>query len=241
MSYHGKALPGWLVTNAWREIFARIFEDAETLFNVSPDWLINPATNRRLKLDLFYSTIGVAVRFEGLQGGQRKTRLSLEEEVQARVRSDARITVCEEHDIQLILVDIVSGKPQSTFRQIDEALSRAAQLSKNKKQLPLIKQARTTASSLARKIVTENDLKLYAELWSDRQYQIAQPAQSSTPPPTPVIYSEGMAVEHVTFGPGVVLSTTPSNGDVLVTVDFVSAGCKTLAASLIADKLVPRR
>jgi hypothetical protein len=49
-----------------------------------------------------------------------------------------------------------------------------------------------------------------------------------------------MEVEHVTFGPGVILATTPSNGDTLLTVDFVTTGPKTLAASLVADKLYPR-
>jgi hypothetical protein len=236
---NSKNLPGWLITNAWREIFARIFAGVETRFNVSPEWLVNPTTNRRLKLDMLYPEIGVAVRFEGLQGGQRKSRLSLEEEVQVRTRSDARLAVCQEHGIQLVLVDVVSGKPQTVFRHIDEALGRAAQQPENKKKLSVIKQARTTAATLARKIFSEHDLKLYAELWSDRQYQMAQPAPTTSPVAKPIAYTAGMAVEHVTFGPGVVLSTTASNGDTLVTVDFVNAGRKTLAASLVGDKLLP--
>ena len=50
-----------------------------------------------------------------------------------------------------------------------------------------------------------------------------------------------MEVEHTHFGPGVVLSTKPQNGDTLITVDFVTAGQKTLAASLVGGKLLPRR
>jgi hypothetical protein len=49
-----------------------------------------------------------------------------------------------------------------------------------------------------------------------------------------------MEVEHTAFGPGVVIAATPSDDDTLVTVDFITAGQKTLMASLVADKLRPR-
>jgi hypothetical protein len=49
-----------------------------------------------------------------------------------------------------------------------------------------------------------------------------------------------MEVEHPRFGPGIILSTTPSDGDILITVDFITAGRKILAASLVGDKLLPR-
>ena len=49
-----------------------------------------------------------------------------------------------------------------------------------------------------------------------------------------------MEVEHIIFGPGVVLAVAPGDADTFVTVDFVTAGQKTLAASLIGDKLWPR-
>ena len=77
MQLKGSNLPIWMVTNAWREIFARIFERVETQLNASPEWLVNPETHRHLKLDILYPKIGMAVRFEGLQGKHRKRRLSL--------------------------------------------------------------------------------------------------------------------------------------------------------------------
>ena len=83
-------LPIWAVTNAWREIFARIFEGEKVEFNITPEWLVNPATQRRLKLDLLYPELGVAVRFEGLEGKQRRRRPTLEEEAQQQVRDEAR-------------------------------------------------------------------------------------------------------------------------------------------------------
>jgi len=243
MNYKGSSLSVWQITNAWREVFARIFEGIHTQFNVSPKWLVNPATNRRLKLDMLYPEIGVAVRLEGLQGKQRKSRPSLEEETQQRVRAQARTELSQAHEVDLIVVDVINTKPQSVFQEIDIALSRAgqrAQRVKNKELSQQIRSARTTAASLARKIIDDSHLKLYAELWADRQYQLAEPAQS-TPPAVPSIsFTQGMEVEHTIFGPGVVLATAPSNGDTLITVDFITAGEKTLAASLIGDKLLPR-
>ena len=64
----------YLSVNAWREIFARVFDDPDLQSNVSPDWLINPATRRRLKLDYLCQSVGVAVRFAGLTGKGRRRR-----------------------------------------------------------------------------------------------------------------------------------------------------------------------
>ncbi len=239
MSSQGKNLPVWKVTNGWREIFTRIFDGVKTVHNISPEWLVNPVTHRRLKLDMLYPDIGVAVRLDGLKGKQRRSRLSLEEEEQKRIRDEARVQVSQEQGVQLIIVNIVTSKPKTIFQQIDTALSRVAQETFEKELLAQIKTARSTASTIMRQINSIDKFNLYADLWEDRQYRITEP--EPTQPTTPKIsYTEGMEVEHSTFGPGVVLSTTPSNGDMLVKVDFITAGEKTLAASLVGDKLLPR-
>jgi hypothetical protein len=233
------SLRSWRVVNGWREIFARIFEEFTTEFNVTPAWLVNPATNRRLKLDLLYPDIGVAVRFEGLTGKQ-KSRLSLEEEAQQRVRFDARVEVCWHNGIQLVVVDAHSEKTSRVFQQIDVALSRAAESEADADLLAKIRQARRMASSIGLKIKTAADLALYADLWTDRQYRVPEAAPTSESAGSPVEFVAGMAVEHAAFGAGVVISTEKSGGDTLITVNFVSAGQKTLAASLVAGKLQPR-
>jgi len=234
-------LPIWRVTNAWCEIFARIFEDFSVEFNVTPKWLVNPATNRRLKLDYLYPDIGVAIRLEGAQGKGRRGRLSLEEEAQLRARQEARVKVCRRHGIQLVVVESAAGKPKKAFQQVDTALSRAGQ-GAGGDMLRQIKKARSAASALSFKISTASDLALYADLWADRQYKIAEskPATAETGPIQPVTFAKGMEVEHTAFGSGVVVSTTPSGNDTLITVDFVTAGQKTLAASLVAGKLIPK-
>lgn len=235
--------PVWMRINAWREIFTRIFEDIETEVNVSPEWLVNPATNRRLKLDLRYPEVGVAVRFEGLQGKQRRQRPSLEEEIQQNTRDNARIELCRAHGIELIAFNAVADTPKSVFQMIDRALGQAGQRADNRNTLQKIKQARATASKLAYQMHrSDSNLKLYAELWEDRQYnEIPEPAQTAASAEKPVSFTPGMEVEHTTFGPGVIVKVTSSDDDTLLTVDFVTAGQKMLAASLVGDKLVPRQ
>jgi hypothetical protein len=241
MSFQNGNLPTWLIMNGWREILARIFAEVETKLNVSPEWLINPATNRHLKLDLLYPELSVAVRFEGTEVKQRRQRLSLEEEAQQRVRDQARVDVCRAHGIDLILIDLTSNNPKVIFQEIDLALSRATQRIKSPDLLSRIQQARAAVTTISRQISSYSDFKLYAELWEDRQYQVTTSAPTSTPTQPTISFTPGMEVEHTTFGPGVILTTIPSGNDTLLTVDFITAGQKTLAASLVGDKLYPRK
>lgn len=239
MAIQSDNLPTWQITNGWREIFARVFTEFETKLNVSPEWLVNPATNRRLKLDLLYPQIGVAVRFEGAEIKQRRRRLSLEEEAQQRVRDDARVEVCQAHGIDLILVDLSLETPKPIFQDIDQKLSRASQRIKAAELRSKISQARAAATALARQAQSYSNFKLYADLWEDRQYQVVAPVSAPAAPQAkqPVSFRVGMEVEHTSYGPGFVVAATPSDGDTLVTVDFITAGQKTFAASLVTDKL----
>ena len=80
--------------NGWREVLARVFEGFDAELNVSPEWLINPDTNRKLKLDYLYRDINVAIRFVGLEGREQKRRKSDQEVEQEREREDARGKPC---------------------------------------------------------------------------------------------------------------------------------------------------
>jgi hypothetical protein len=233
-------LPPWANVNAWREIFTRIFVKTEEQLNVLPEWLVNPTTNRRLKLDLLYPEIGVAARFEGLQGSQRRPRPSLEEEEQEQQRQAARPEVCRAHGIELIVVN-PGDTPPTVFRAIDMALSRAGQRAPTPAARQKITQCRAAATDLARRVKSPHDLSLYADLWQDRQYlPAAKSAPAPAPPKKTPRFVPGMEVEHVSFGPGVVLAVIPSGNDTMLSVDFVIAGPKTLALSLVSGKLTPR-
>ena len=233
------ALSVWRLANGWREVFARIFDGFDVKLNTTPNWLVNPTTNRRLKLNMLYPEIGIAVRFEGMQG-QQSRRLSLEEEDQQRVRFDARVEVCRQHNIHLVVADLATGKSKQVFQQADTALSRAAETAPADLK-PRLKAARVIAGDLAAKIRHEDNLALYADLWSDRQYQLSEPLDDPSSPSSPIDFTPGMEVEHTHFGPGVIVSSQSNGDDTLLTVDFITAGQKILAASLVAGKLLPRK
>ena len=117
--------------SAWREILTRIFDGFTPQLNVSPEWLVNPDTNRRLKLDLLYPEIGLAVRFEGLRAGKQRRRASLDEELLEKQRAYARETVCREHGVSLALLNLSTTEPRDVFYAMEEALSHATRMITN--------------------------------------------------------------------------------------------------------------
>src|SRR5512136_1154982 len=91
--------------NGWREVLARIFAGLDAEYGLTPDWLVNPDTNRRLKLDYFFREIAFAVRFVGLEGGERR-RPKSDDEVAAEIqREQTRAAVCREHGVVLVSID----------------------------------------------------------------------------------------------------------------------------------------
>ena len=238
----------WINTNAWREILMRVFNGFTAHHEVSPDWLVNPETKRRLKLDVLYPEIGVAIRFQGLRGRERRQRPSLEEEQQQKVRDSARVDLCAAHGINLVSIDVIAGEPKAILREMSMTLSNTSRrLAKS--DLPqtekgtLIEQvsgARSRLDDTASRVRRPEDLKLYNELWQDRQYAdtllVSEPASSNTEALT---YAPGMDVRHASFGDGIVQGVQSDGNDSFVTVEFADGTQKTFAASLVADKLVP--
>jgi len=233
--------PIWVQTNAWREIFTRIFMGWQVEINVYPEWLLNPETNRRLKLDFLCTDMGIAVRLEGVKKrGQRSRRLSLEEEDQKRLRDNTRFNLCRAHGVELLVIDVASDAVKPLFRELEMALSQAKQRTKDSEIRTQINESWHVALAIARKIRTNADLKLYADLWQDRQYQI--PTADKSEPPSPELisrYVEGTDVEHKAFGLGTIIRTEESGGDTILTVDFLDVGRKTLAASVVTELLQP--
>jgi len=237
----------WINTNAWREILARIFDGFVSEYEVSPDWLVNPDTNRRLKLDLLFPQIGVAVRFQGLQGPGRRQRPSLEEEQQQQVRDTARADVCEAHGISLVVIDVAAGEPKAILRELSMAMSNASRrLAKSDRRhaekgllMERVSQARSRLDAVARRLRNPEDLKLYAELWQDRQYANAPQPEAPSPDRRTMTFTPGMPVRHATFGDGVVQAIRADGDESMVTVHFANGTQKTFLASLVSDKLMP--
>ncbi len=235
------------LVNGWREVLARIFEGFEVEYGVMPAWLVNPETNRRLKLDHFYPDIGVAVRFVGLEGTQRKRRKSDEEVASEENREAARAAVCREHGVVLISID-PEGEPAAAVRAIERGLARAAaQLAQNpavphatkQKLMPALSAARRRAGEFLLKLDPPEKLNLYAEMWWDRQANLATQAPAKAAPVRPQPYRLGMAVNHAHYGPGKIVAIAAEDGDMAITVAFEDqkAGVRTFYASLVADKL----
>ncbi len=235
------------LVNGWREVLARVFEGFEVEYGVTPEWLINPDTNRRLKLDHLYSDIGLAIRFVGLDGTQRKRRKS-DDEVEAEEQREAtRAQVCRQHGVTLVSID-PDGEPSAALRSLETGLARAAaQLAQDKttpharkqKLMPELSAARRRAGEFVRKLDPPSKLNLYAEMWWERQANLAAQAPATKPAAKPQTYRVGMAVYHQRFGTGEVTAIAPEGQDITVTVDFVEAGVRTFYASLVADKLLP--
>jgi hypothetical protein len=236
------------LVNGWREVLARIFDGFETEYGVSPEWLVNPDTNRRLKLDCRFPDVGVAVRFVGLEGSTKR-RKSDEEVLAEAERERARADVCRAHGVVLISID-PDGEPRVALRSLEMGLARAAaQLAQNaivphvRKQrlMPQLSLARRRAGEFTGKLNPPEKLNIYAEMWWDRQASLsASTAQTKKPAVKPQAYRVGMEVVHERFGPGRVIEITPDGKDLVITVDFPESGVRTFYASLVAGKLMPQ-
>jgi hypothetical protein len=226
--------------NGWREVLARVFAGFDAEYGLTPEWLVNPDTNRRLKLDYFFREIAVAVRFVGLEGTERRRRKSDDEIASEAQREQARAAVCRQHGVVLISVD-PDGEPRTALRDLEMGLARAsAQLARSsmahtRKQalMPHLSEARRRAGEFTTRLKDPRTLNLYAEMWRDRQADLATQVPVPAPPARPRAFRVGMAVEHERFGPGQIVGVQPEDGDVKVTVDFTTAGVRSFYASLL--------
>jgi hypothetical protein len=226
--------------NGWREVLARVFAGFDAEYGLTPDWLVNPDTNRRLKLDYFFRDIAVAVRFIGLEGAEHGRRKSDDELASEAQREQARAAVCRQHGVTLINID-PDGEPRTGLRDLEMGLARAsAQVAQSAithegKQalMPRLSEARRHAGEFTLRLKDPRALNLYAEMWRDRQADLATQTPARTPPARPRAFRVGMAVEHERFGPGQIVAVQPEDGDVKVTVDFATAGVRSFYASLL--------
>jgi hypothetical protein len=228
--------------NGWREVLARVFAGFDAEYGLTPEWLVNPDTHRRLKLDYFFRDISVAVRFTGLEGTDRRRPKSDDEVASEAQREQARAAVCKEHGVVLVSID-PDAEPRAGVRSLEMGLARAsARLAQSsiahaRKQalMPRLSEARRRAGEFTLRLKDPRTLNLYAEMWRDRQADLAAQAPAVVPPARRRSYRVGMSVEHERFGPGQITDVQPEEGDIKVTVDFVEAGVRSFYASLLDD------
>lgn len=248
----------YTLINAWREMLARILADFDAQPNVSPEWLVNPATGRRLKLDLYYPDAALAVRFVGLtaKGQPRQSDWDVAEEEQ---RDQTRAELCRQHGVLLCLVD----PNEETLPQLDgltRHLRRAAESVAQGKGLAQSKTPIKNRSALAarlaaayeragqiRSLVAKNQEQMLANLadsWRDRENGIApSPAPAPRPAATPAQkraiagLRPGLAVAHERFGPGEVVNLSGQGPGAKVAIRFEDGQERTFLVTYIEDKL----
>lgn len=240
--------------NAWNEILARTLDGFDFQNNVSPDWLINPATKRKLKLDRYYPDAGIAIRFAGLtaKGQKRQSDWQMMEDQQ---RDQTRVELCKMNGIHLAVLDPV----EDPIKQVDKIVSslRGAKKSAAGKRrvLARIEKAMGNASDLRSRLSRnpEQMMATLAEGWRDREMRILNELNASTNKngsgtkrrgrKTNIAkLKSGDQVRHERFAQGEVLEMSGEDDDATITIQFGpdeegNPVKKTFLVSLVADKL----
>jgi hypothetical protein len=214
----------YLSISAWREILARTFTGYTEQDNVSPDWLVNPATNRKLKLDKFYPDAGIAVRFVGLTA-KGQGRQSDWEVLETEQRDQTRAELCRQNGVQLATID----PNEDIVKQMDSLLSIMARASRILAQssrpdsykmqwMPALASARDRAEKLRSALVKnpEQMLSNLADGWREREAGVAlelgtaatvtSPRQIRPGPTANLVLSPGQRVRHAISNLATVLS-----------------------------------
>lgn len=247
----------FLVMNAWREILARTFTGFREQDNVSPDWLVNPATKRRLKLDKYYPEAGVAIRFIGLTA-KGQGRQSDWEVLEIEQRDQTRAELCRTNGVQLATID-PNDDPLKQFDNLLNILARASRLlaqsdrpaSHKQQWMPAMGAARERAVQL-RGLLAKNPEQMmaaWAESWRDRESglsaALAAPAPSAlaakktgTQASRIATYRAGQRVRHERYGDGVITNVAGDKGEATISILFDAAQERSFLASLVQDKMV---
>lgn len=242
----------YLAISAWREILARTLDGFESQNNVSPDWLINPATKRKLKLDRYYPDLAIAIRFVGLTAKGQK-RQSDWEVLETQQRDQTRAELCKMNGIQLAILDPLEDPVKQLDRYsriIHKAHEIASESPRPKKRVTQLNKAKRTLSDLRGRLSKNPDqvLASLAESWRDRETSMAASLQAagadtlkSTKSSAKKIkalksLSVDQRVEHNRFGVGVI-TNIGEDADPMISILFDGAEQKTFLASLVLDKL----
>ena len=230
----------------WREILARVMDGFQRQEDVSPVWLVNPATNRPLKLNQLYPEVGLAIRFVGLTA-KGQPRQSDEEAQTEAERDDIRAELCRQNDAELLLIDPDYPHPPEQFQRLRSTLSRLsrtlAQSGRPEEDklafMPRLADARSQLDDISRRVRSPEDLALYADLWRDREADVFAATRQAAPVPDgPVVsFEPGQVVRHERYGKGAVIAVNGAGPDAQVTVHFADDSQRTFLAGLVGGKL----
>lgn len=247
-------LSTYLSMNAWREFLARVFESIPCQDNASPEWLVNPATRRRLKLDKYYPDVGLAFRFVGLTA-KGQGRQSDWEAMETEQRDETREEVCRQNGVALMLIDPddddVIKQVDAIIRGISRASRTVAQGNRDPghkgKWMPMLAEARERATGLRARLAKDSEqvMTSLAEAWRDREAGFAERPEPEPLPPITGAATDlqpGRRVRHARYGDGVITGLKGSGSDRTISILFdpgqeTSAQERTFLISLVQDKL----
>ncbi len=224
-----------LAMRAWEEILLDILGPFVLEKDARPDWLVNPATRRRLKLDRYYPELRLAIRFTGLSvKGHRK---SVWEEKEDQSREEIRKALCDANGVTLVTIEPLSEHPADEVSRLCRSLSRTSRriaaskwFSHREKAVVLEKlaHARERCRALSHRLRSPEALIPLAERHRDRE--LSEMSKSRDVPPkhktdgtgVPVsALKPGAKVFHDKFGPGVVVSAeTDRDADSKISIRF---------------------
>lgn len=233
----------------WREILARVMDGFQVQEDVSPAWLVNPATNRPLKLNQLYPEVGLAIRFVGLTAKGQPRQSDDEAQTEAQ-RDEIRAELCSQNNTELLLIDPDYPHPPEQFQRLRSTLSRLSRtLAQSDRPetdkltfMPRLADARARLDDISRRVRSPEDLALFADLWRDREADVFAATRQAAPRadgPAPT-FEPGQVVQHERFGKGAVIAVNGAGSDAQVTVHFADDTQRTFLAGLVADKLVPQ-
>lgn len=244
-----------LSMNAWNEILARTMDAFDVQHNVSPDWLINPSTRRRLKLDRYYPDAGIAIRFAGLTAKGQK-RQSDWEVMESQQRDQTREELCKQNGVFLAVVD-PADDPIKQVDNVVTSLRRAKTRAEtqNKKTYRKLERAMLRAKEV-RSLIFRNPEQMMATLaegWRDRETRLVDELNHAASTNGTAAKKRGRKVnlaklragdqiQHERFGAGEVIEISGDGEDATLSIQFgvddQGAPLKrTFLASLVADKL----
>ena len=156
--------------------------------------------------------------------GRQKRQISDQEIEQEKERNYIRERLCRQKGVALVQLDVNEPEPWRLVERIRSALNRTSRLlaqsevnlSMKRDLAPRISHARQMCDQIRAHVREEDGLKLYADLWQDRQYvQVAgldeEPARRRNGRRRR--YKVGMAVTHAAFGAGEVIDVSGDGED----------------------------
>lgn len=250
----------YLSMSAWREILAQTLGDSPAQDNVSPAWLVNPATRRRLKLDRYYPDIGLAIRFVGLTAKGQK-RQSDWEVLETEQRDQTRAELCRMNGVQLAVIDPVEEplKQMDHFIQMLSLAKKAPPKPTPKRKSAMspaavqanIQSALQKASALRSRMVKnpEQFMATLAECWRDRETGLIKDLSQNRAEPAANLarggkkksvanLTVGRVIEHERFGVGQIVKLDGAGAEERISILFQgSEEPRTFLLELVRDKL----